>query len=133
MKKPIVLIFSILIFVSCASSHILVGTPRVPIDPSKVKIYIDPPAKYEKVAIIEASSKNSWTFTDQGKMSKVVERLKNEAAALGANGILFEGAEEKTGAVVGVAPAFQPAGVGMAFAAPAYFKSGKGIAIYIEE
>src|SRR5581483_11364981 len=67
---------------SCASSHVLVGTPRAPISPDQVKLYLHPPTKYEEIAVLEASSKSSWAVTDQGKTNKVIERLKAEAAKL---------------------------------------------------
>jgi hypothetical protein len=86
------------LLVGCASSHVLVGKKRPPISPEQVQVYLQPPAKYEVVALVEASSKSSWAISDQGKMEKVVERLKEEAAALGANGILLQGTgSESTG------------------------------------
>ncbi len=60
---------------ACASSSILLGTARPPIDPSGVKIYLRPPAKFEEVALLDASSKSSWAISDQGKMDVVVRRL----------------------------------------------------------
>ena len=63
----------------CASSHVLIGTPRAPIDPVQVKMYAVPPAKFEQIAIVEASSKNSWAMGDQGKMNKVIARLKKRS------------------------------------------------------
>ena len=77
-----------------ASSHILVGEAREPINPSNVKIYLDYPEEYEKIALIDAGS--NFAFKDpvilfdwQRKMDKAMERLKIEAAQLGANGILI--------------------------------------------
>ncbi len=37
-------------------SHIVVGETRGPIHPSNVKIYIDYPEEYEKIALIDAGS-----------------------------------------------------------------------------
>jgi len=77
----------------CATphSHVVVGTQRAPISPNQVRVYLHPPARYEEVAIVDASSRESLAFTDQQKMDRVIERLKEEAAGLGANGILLEG------------------------------------------
>ena len=77
-----------------ASSHILVGEAREPINPSNVKIYLDYPEEYEKIALIDAGSNfvlndPEILFTWQSKMDKAMERLKIEAAQLGANGILI--------------------------------------------
>tara|TARA_B110000438_G_scaffold271037_1_gene288627 strand:+ start:396 stop:797 length:402 start_codon:yes stop_codon:yes gene_type:complete len=75
-------------------SHIVVGETREPTHPSNVKIYLDYPEEYEKIALIDAGS--NFAFKDpvilfdwQRKMDKAMERLKIEAAQLGANGILI--------------------------------------------
>ena len=89
-------VFLIVVFlVGCVPvSHIVVGETREPIHPSNVKIYLDYPEEYEKIALIDAGS--NFAFKDpailfdwQRKMDKAMERLKIEAAQLGANGILI--------------------------------------------
>ena len=117
-------VFSILAL-ACASSHVLVGTPRPPIAPDQVKLYLHPPAKYEEIALLDASSERSFAITDQGKMNKVIERLKAEAAKLGANGILLQGTGTETTSSV-VTPAD-----GSAMVIPDSYKTGKGIAIFV--
>ena len=92
-KKFVFLI--VMFLVGCVPvSHIIVGDTREPIDPSSVKIYLDSPKEYEKIALIDAGS--NFAFKDpvilfdwQSKMDKATERLKIEAAKLGANGILI--------------------------------------------
>tara|TARA_B100001750_G_C15310398_1_gene496949 strand:- start:272 stop:688 length:417 start_codon:yes stop_codon:yes gene_type:complete len=81
-------------------SHIVVGETREPIHPSNVIIYLDYPEEYEKIALIDAGS--NFAFKDpailfdwQRKMDKAMERLKNEAAQLGANGILIVNTDNK--------------------------------------
>ena len=81
-------------------SHIVVGETREPIHPSNVIIYLDYPEKYEKIALIDAGS--NFAFKDpailfdwQSKMDKATERLKIEAAKLGANGILIINTDNK--------------------------------------
>jgi hypothetical protein len=126
------------LFVGCAaSSNVLVGTARPPISPDQVKIYLHPPAKYEEVAIIDASSRGSPAFTDQQKMNKAIARLKDQAAKLGANGILLEGAgDQQAGAVgtgVGTATAtgHSAFGTGVGISAGIFIKSANGLAIYV--
>ncbi len=59
---------------------------------SEVKVYFHPPdAPYDEIGMLEASSKASWSFTDQGKVDKAVERLKKQAFERGANGLLLLG------------------------------------------
>ena len=72
-----VLVASLLVILAgCATSHVMVGNARPAISPSQVKIYLHPPEKYEEIAILDTSSQGSFSFTQQGKMDSVVERLK---------------------------------------------------------
>ena len=76
-------------------SHIIVGETQTPIDYTDVKVYTDYPDNYEKIAIMEASSDLSYKdlsieFTHQQKTNKALERLKKEAASLGANGVVIQ-------------------------------------------
>ena len=86
-----------LVLTACASSAVLVGKTRPPISPDSVKLYVDAPKRFEKVALLEASSKASFSISSQGKMDVVIQRLKEEAAKLGANGILIQGTGEQFG------------------------------------
>jgi hypothetical protein len=76
---------------ACASSHVIVGTTRAPIQPDQVKIYLQPPAKFETVALLEANDMGANGFSQQSRVNKVMKRLKKEAASLGANGIVLQG------------------------------------------
>ena len=71
-------------------SSVLVGTSRPAIAPSQVRLYTDLPAKYEKVALLSADSRNDFA-SQQNLTDAAIERLKKEAAQLGANGILLDG------------------------------------------
>lgn len=73
-----------------SGSRIVVGHTRPPIVPESVKIYIRPPAKYEEVAIVNASSKNAFA-SDQSLTDSALNQMKKDAAKLGANGILLSG------------------------------------------
>lgn len=113
----------------CASSSVLIGKARAPIAPASVKLYLTPPAQFEEVALLEASSKSSFAITDQGKMNKVIERLKEEAAKLGANGILIRTTGDASGPVVG---SMVGSGSSAFFVAnSAQFKNGTGVAIFV--
>jgi hypothetical protein len=118
---------------ACASSSILVGTARPPIDPAMVRIYLDPPAEFEKVAVLEASSRNSWAVSSQQKTNKAINRMKNEAAKLGANGIIFQGrGQESSGSVgTGTAWGYGNSATGIGFSANVLHTTGSGIAIYV--
>ena len=76
-------------------SHVIVGETQTPIDYTDVKVYTDYPDNYEEIAIMEASSDLSYKdlsieFTHQQKTNKSLERLKKEAASLGANGVVIQ-------------------------------------------
>ena len=98
-KNLVILI--VMFFIGCVPvSHIIVGDKREPINPSNVEIYIDYPEQYEKIALIDAGS--NFAFKDpailfdwQSKMDKATERLKIEAAKLGANGIMIINTDNK--------------------------------------
>ena len=122
---------------ACVSSHVIVGTVRPPIQPDQVKIYLHPPAQYEEVAVLDSSSRESWAITAQGKTDKVIQRLKDEAAKLGANGLLLRGiGDQQVGAVgsgFGTATESGHAATGFGFGSSAalFQKSGSGLAIYV--
>ena len=90
------LFLSVLIMKACYPvSHIIIGETQSPINYTNVKVYHDYPDAFQKIAIIEASSDLSFKdisieFTHQQKTNKALDRLKKEAASLGANGIVFQ-------------------------------------------
>ena len=92
----------ILLLISCHPvSHIVVGNKREATSPIDVKVYLDYPESYEKIALVDAGSNFSFKdpvilFAWQSKMNKALERLKIEAASLGANGILIVNTDNKT-------------------------------------
>ena len=113
-------------------SHIVVGETREPIHPSNVKIYLDYPEKYEKIALIDAGSNFAFKdpeilFTYQSKMNKVIERLKIEAAQLGANGVVMLDTDNK------IHQSFSVDKDGNASSSSYTEKFGKAIAIYVLE
>jgi len=90
-----------LLLAGCStSSHVLLGTPRPPITPDQVRVYAQPPAHYEQIASINANSSASLALTGQQNMDKALDRMKAEAAKLGANGILLQGVSDaQTGSI----------------------------------
>ena len=92
----------ILLLIICHPvSHIVVGNKREATSPTDVKVYLDYPESYEKIALVDAGSNFSFKdpvilFAWQSKMNKALERLKIEAASLGANGILIVNTDNKT-------------------------------------
>jgi len=76
------------------SSAIVTGTVRAPITPEQVTIYLEPPAEFEAVGLVNASSDAGWT--EQGSVNYAIQELKEQAAKLGANGVLLVSSGERT-------------------------------------
>ena len=78
----LLLFLSFLLLKACYPvSHVIVGEIKGPIDYNDVKVFIDYPNNYEKIAIIEASSDLAFKdisidITHQQKTNKALERLK---------------------------------------------------------
>jgi hypothetical protein len=122
----------------CASTQVsLIGRMRPPISPDQVQIYLEPPARYEQIANVAASSRGSFAMTAADKIDKVIERLKLAAAKLGANGILLHGVGSHSAAAFGAGISTEsnsghsPYGLGFGVSAFSFQKSGDGVAIYV--
>jgi hypothetical protein len=123
---------------ACApSSHILVGTARPPISPSDVKIYLQPPPTFEQIAILNASANSMFGTGGQGSVDKVMQRLKEQAAKLGANGIILEGMfDRQTGSLGGGSGSTSyssnsAVGVGAGASLGIFKKTGEARAIFV--
>ncbi len=126
MKSICLILLSISILSSCASgSHILTGEKRTPVDPSIVKLYVDPPKQYEVIGIVHASSDSG--MTQQGDMDYAVAELKNQAAKLGANGIILSGRGETSSSSVGTY------GNNMTYAVSSTAQTVTGTAVYVTQ
>jgi hypothetical protein len=125
--------------IGCVSSHVMIGQARPPISPDQVRIYFHPPAQYDEIALLDTSSRNSLSFTAQGKTDAVIARLKEEAAKLGANGVLLEGIADQsagsvsTGYAQGTATSNSAYASGIGISGNVMIKKGGGIAIYVAQ
>lgn len=135
----IVAIALVMALAGCASSHVMIGTARPAISPDQVKIYFHAPAKYDEIALIDTSSKGGFGFTAQGKTDVVINRLKEEAAKLGANGVLIQGIGSESGGSVSTgfgqatASGNHAFGSGVGFSGNVVHKAGNGVAIYVSQ
>jgi hypothetical protein len=103
MRHPLAIVVALaaLCLGACATSHVLVGKVRPPISPDQVQIYTRPPPHFEEIAQLSTSSQGSFSFTAQGKTDAVINRLKAEAAKLGANGVILQGIGDQPSGSVG--------------------------------
>jgi uncharacterized protein YbjQ (UPF0145 family) len=117
---------------------VMIGTAHPPIAPAGVKIYSHPPAVFEEIAVLNASSSSMFTTGGQKTVDKVIAELKDQAAKLGANGVILEGfSDSQTGSVgTGVGSSSvsgnSATGVGVGGSLGIYNKTGHGRAIYVE-
>lgn len=119
-------LIAILFLAGCASgSSIVVGETKEAIDPSQVKLYLETPDIYEVIGIVTASSDAGWT--EQDSVDYAVEELKNQAANLGANGVLIESTGSQNSTVVG------GYGTGYLYTIPVTAKSVTGKAMYVTQ
>ena len=128
------------VLLSCStSSHVMIGTARPPISPESVRIYLQPPPKYEEIAKLDATSQGSFAITSQQNMDKAIARLKEEAAKLGANGVLLQGVQDQQSGSIGTgvgSSSYGPGsstGVGVGGSFGIYNKAAHGIAIFVPQ
>ena len=104
-----------------------------------MQLYLEaPPTPYDQIAVLETSSKHSLSFTLQAKDDLVIRRLKQEAAKLGANGVLLREISDEPALSVGAragtevwsAHGTMDLGVGASGLWSQRF--GRGIAIYLD-
>jgi hypothetical protein len=138
-RSPVTLLAIALLCVGCATSHVMIGKARPPISPDQVMIYQRPPnVPYEEIARLDTSSQGSFAFTAQGKTDAVINRLKAEAAKLGANGVLLEGIGDQPSGSFGTGGGSESygrsssVGGGIGIGVGLTRKAGGGLAIYVE-
>lgn len=129
---------AVVLLSACASSALITGKTRPPIDPSQVSIYYaPPPGKYEEIALLDTKS-GAFTYGEQNKTNAIVAHLREEAAKVGANGVLFGGAVSgpgNTGVSVGAGGgraggrSFSSGGLGVSISPTQKF--ARGTAIYV--
>ena len=91
-------------------------------------IYTEAPSHYEVIGMVDAEA--SHARTDQVRLDKAVAELKEQAASVGANGILLQGIATGSG---GGSGAVVSTGSGTAFfvGSSSHEKQVSGTAIYV--
>lgn len=124
-----------LLSAGCAStSKVMLGQARAPVDPATVQIYSTPPAGSQEIAQLESAS--AVGFGTQGQTDAAVMRLKREAAALGANGVILMGVGS-SGSPVGMSVgagsygSHVGGGGGVGIGIPTTQKRAAGVAIWV--
>jgi hypothetical protein len=87
----------------CATAHvIMVGPARPAISADLVRAYTTPPRHFERIAIINSSSGGSWAFADRGQTDEAIAKIREEAAKLGANGVLLQAVGTRSSGNLGI-------------------------------
>ena len=132
-------VLAVMLLGCATSSHVMIGSAHPPISPESVRIYLQPPEKYEQIATLDASSQGSFAITSQQNMDKAIARLKEEAAKLGANGVLLQGVQDQQSGSIGTgvgSSSYGPGsstGVGVGGSFGIYNKAAHGIAIFVPQ
>ncbi|HAI45221.1 hypothetical protein D3C87_571140 [compost metagenome] len=131
--RMIAVLGALLAVAGCAStSKVMLGQARAPVDPASVQIYSTPPAGSVEIAQLESSS--AVGFGTQGQTDAAVMRLKREAAALGANGVILMGVGSSgspVGMSVGAGSYGSHVGGGVGIGIPTTQKRAAGVAIWV--
>ncbi|MCC7547991.1 MAG: hypothetical protein IT532_09510 [Burkholderiales bacterium] len=126
-------VLAAMLVAACAGpSRVLIGTPRTPIDPTQVQVYTKAPDRSEEIAIVEAIG-SAFTIGSQARTDALIEKLKAEAAQVGANGIILREVGDTGGASVGAGTGttIGAGGIGVGVSAPLTRKRGSAMAIYV--
>jgi hypothetical protein len=75
-------------------TSIVTGKVRDPISADDVRIYRVAPENYEEIAIVTASAGHDFK-SNESLIDSTVKRLKEEAAKVGANGVLLSEIDER--------------------------------------
>jgi len=92
-----------LLLEGCASSSThLLAPARPAVDPAAVRIYRTPPQHYQEIAVLDATSGAKFAHGSPQGEAQVLQRLKEEAAKVGANGVLVTLLGDRSRGVLGV-------------------------------
>jgi hypothetical protein len=131
-----------------SASTVMVGEARPPTNLANVKVYMEPPSRFDRIAIIRKGS-GAWAFADQTQVDEAIAKIRVEAAKVGANGILLQVVETNSsgglgigvgGLGIGGGPYHHhgwhggtSVGVGGSFYAPILHKTVQAEAIYVRK
>ncbi len=86
--RKIIPFLLVLFLCSCLSGSVVItGEERPPTDPTHVKIYFSKPDKAESIGLVRSSGDAG--FAHQQDYDNAINELKEQAARIGANGIVL--------------------------------------------
>ena len=132
LRSASLLLFALAVAGCAGTSKVMIGSARAPVDPAQVRLYTTPPPGSIEIAQLESSS--AVGFGTQGQTDAAIARLKREAAALGANGVILMGVGSggsPVGMSVGAGSYGSRVGGGVGIGIPTTQKKAAGVAIYV--
>lgn len=131
-----VLALPVLLFGCSSGSHVVTGQQMPELEVEQVTIYEEAPAfDYKVIGTVKASSDNG--FTEDSRKEKATQELKEQAAKIGANGVILDDVTQlsfrRLGTGVGIS-ASSAGGIGTSIGSSFSFPTteAKGTAIYYE-
>lgn len=73
---------------------IVTGNARAPTSPAEVRLYRTAPDKFEEIAFVSASAGHDFEKSSS-LMNSAIQRIKEEAAKIGANGVILTEIKER--------------------------------------
>lgn len=133
--RCVLLLFALALVAGCAStSKVMLGPARAPVAAEAVRVYVDPPARFDEIARLETDSPIG--FGTPGQTDSAIARLRREAAALGANGVLLLGVDSvapPVGVSVGTGVVRRHVGIFGGIGIPTSQRRAVGVAIWVIE
>lgn len=126
-----------LLLSACTPATKMMGTARPPVGVADVKVYPTPPAGAETIAELTASAKSVFSPGGMKAEDKVIERLKELAAKVGANGIVLENFDDRVSGSIGTGVGStsysrnSAVGVGVSGGVGIFKKTGHARAIFL--
>ncbi len=139
---PAVVLLVVGLLAGCASSSSqLVGLARPPINPAEVRIYRTAPARYQEIALLDATSAGRLFHGSAAGETEAIRKLQEEAAKVGANGVLITLLGDRPNGAIGVGVggggisagrrSVVAGGGSVSGGAPIVSNAAQGIAIYV--
>ena len=133
---------AVCVLAACAgSSSRLIAPARPATSPAEVRIYHAPPRHYREIAVLDATSGARFFHGSPEGEAEAIERLKVEAAKVGANGVLLTLVGDRSNGVIGVGVggggisgdrhSVVAGGGSVSGGAPIVSNAAQGIAIYV--
>lgn len=123
-------------------NSIVTGNTKPPISPSEVRLYRTAPENFEEIAIVSSSAGHDFQ-KNSSLMNSAVERIKQEAAKIGANGVILTEIKERDAPTVTTSygQAIASGAGGSAYATGTAFSVNRGdaytrlrgVAVYVKQ